>query len=63
MPVAVGAWDGSSGSGGLLLTLLGGSRTLAPEPTGAAVPSPLAGVCCPVAVLCVAAGFHGGTKL
>jgi hypothetical protein len=22
-----------------------------------------AGVCCPVAVLCVAAGFHAGTKL
>jgi hypothetical protein len=54
---------------GLLLTSLGGSWTLkaAPEPTGAAVPSPyndgVAGVACPVAVLCVAVGFHVGTKI
>ena len=57
--VAAGAWDGSSGSGGLPLTSLGGSWTLkeAPEPAGAA------GVCCPVGMLCVVAGFHAGTKI
>jgi hypothetical protein len=49
--------------------LLDGSWTLkaAPDPTGAAAPSPLndgvADVSCPVAVLCVAVGFHVDTKI
>ena len=64
-----GGWDGSSSSGGLRHTLLGGSWMLegAPEPTGAAAPSPfndgVVGVLCPVAVRCVAVGFHVGTKI
>jgi hypothetical protein len=67
--VAAGGWDGSSSSGGLLHTLLGGSRTLkaAPDPAGAAAPSlfndGVAGVSCPVAVLGVVAGFHVDTKI
>ena len=67
--VAADAWDGSSSSGGLRHTLLGGSWTLeaAPEPTGAAGPSPFndgfVGVSCPVAVLCVVVGFHVDTKI
>jgi hypothetical protein len=67
--VAAGGWDGSSSSGGLLHTLLGGSWTLeaVPDPAGAAAPSPfndgVAGVSCPVAVLGVVVGFHVDTKI